>query len=167
MLRRTTLSIVALMLVATTPAFAQAGAGQGRGTSGTSAVPAATRRAIDDANRRWMEAFNRGDFAAVGALYTADARVMAPGAETATGPAGAQAVFDGASKAGVKSAKLETVELYAGGQTTTELGRYTMMGADGQVLDTGRFIVVWKREGNAWKIHRDMWNSDRAPAGGH
>ena len=29
------------------------------------------------------------------------------------------------------------------------------------VLDSGKYIVVWKREGDAWRWHRDIWNSSR------
>lgn len=168
MLRRLTLAVATLLLAAVDTAAAQGGGGGTRGRgAGTAAgdVPSAARAAIAQVNERWMAAFNKGDAAALGALYTADAQVMAPGAQTVTGPQGAQAVFEGAFKMGVKSARLETAELLGGGQMVTEIGRYTMMAADEQVVDTGRYIVVWKREGSGWKLHRDIWNSDRAPAG--
>jgi hypothetical protein len=32
---------------------------------------------------------------------------------------------------------------------------------DGSILDTGKYIVIWKRENGAWKWHRDIWNSSR------
>ena len=24
-----------------------------------------------------------------------------------------------------------------------------------------RYLVVWKREGGSWKLHRDIWNPER------
>ena len=36
---------------------------------------------------------------------------------------------------------------------------------DGQsVTDIGKYLVVWKREGGAWRLHIDIWNTN-APAG--
>jgi ketosteroid isomerase-like protein len=33
------------------------------------------------------------------------------------------------------------------------------------VIDTGKYVVVWKRVGGRWKLLRDIWNTSRpAPA---
>jgi ketosteroid isomerase-like protein len=29
---------------------------------------------------------------------------------------------------------------------------------------SGKYIVVWKKDGDAWRLHRDIWNTDPAPA---
>ena len=42
-----------------------------------------------------------------------------------------------------------------------ETGKYTMMDADGKVVYDGKYMVIWKRDGDGWKIHRDMGNSNR------
>ncbi len=67
-----------------------------------------------------------------------------------------QAVMD----MGVKSVALETVELQPCGELAYEVGKATLMGEGGTVLDTGKFIVVWQQEGGEWKWHRDIWNSN-------
>ena len=67
---------------------------------------------------------------------------------------------------GIKTASLETVELDPQGDTATEVGKYTL-GADcGTVADTGKYVVVWKKEGGHWRLHRDIWNTSVAPAAG-
>jgi ketosteroid isomerase-like protein len=51
------------------------------------------------------------------------------------------------------------------GDLAAETGKYDLTGADGTVLDSGKYVVVWKREGGHWKLHRDIWNTSMpAPA---
>jgi ketosteroid isomerase-like protein len=38
-----------------------------------------------------------------------------------------------------------------------------MSGDGGAVMDSGKFIVIWKQEGGRWKLHQDIWNSSLAP----
>ena len=71
-----------------------------------------------------------------------------------------QAVFD----SGLKGVSLNTIEVEKHGDTATEVGKIELRDADGKVLDQGKYIVIWKKEGSSWKLHRDMWNSSVAPA---
>jgi hypothetical protein len=65
----------------------------------------------------------------------------------------------------VKSARLTATEVQQHGATVAhEVGTYAMLGADGKELDRGKYIVIWKKEGNAWKIHRDIWNTSMPAA---
>ena len=32
----------------------------------------------------------------------------------------------------------------------------TRTGADGQTLDESKYIVIWKRVGDEWNLHRDI-----------
>jgi hypothetical protein len=54
---------------------------------------------------------------------------------------------------------LNTMEVEALGNTAIEVGTYTAAGADGKMADKGKYIVIWKRVGNDWKIHRDIFNT--------
>jgi ketosteroid isomerase-like protein len=49
------------------------------------------------------------------------------------------------------------------GDTALEVETYALIGEGGKTLDTGKYVVVWKRQGGQWKIHRDIWNTN-APA---
>jgi ketosteroid isomerase-like protein len=61
--------------------------------------------------------------------------------------------------------KLETVEVAGDGNTAYEVGQFTLQGAEGQVFDAGKYVVIWKQEAGQWKIHRDIWNSSRPASG--
>jgi ketosteroid isomerase-like protein len=67
---------------------------------------------------------------------------------------------------GVKGATLTTLEAEGQGDTAYEVGKYTLTGEAGKVLDTGKYVTIWKREQGQWKLHRDIWNTN-TPAPGH
>jgi uncharacterized protein (TIGR02246 family) len=126
------------------------------------------REEIRNTNLKFAEIFARGDAAAIAALYTPDARLMPPDAPTMRGTDAIEAFWQGAMKMGVKSAVLETIEVESsGGDLATEIGQFTL-GMDapggGRVEQSGKYIVLWKRDGGVWKLHADIWNGD-APAG--
>jgi hypothetical protein len=41
------------------------------------------------------------------------------------------------------------------------MGQYTLRGAGGagDLIDRGKYIVIWKLIQGEWKLHRDIWNS--------
>ena len=119
---------------------------------------------IEKQNAAFVAALGKGDTAALAKLYSADAQAFPPNQEVVTGPAAIQKMWEGAISMGVKSAKLETTEVEAHGNMAHETGTYVMMGADGKTLDRGKYLVIWKKEGNAWKLHRDMWNTSMPAA---
>ena len=62
----------------------------------------------------------------------------------------------------VTSFDLNTKEIFEGNDVVTEVGTYTM--GDGKKFnDKGKYIVVWKKDGDKWKLYRDIWNSDNPP----
>jgi ketosteroid isomerase-like protein len=63
----------------------------------------------------------------------------------------------------MKDLTLTTLEVEAHGDTAHEVGTWAVKGADGAAVDTGRYIVIWKKEGGAWRLHRDIWNSSTPP----
>lgn len=60
---------------------------------------------------------------------------------------------------GIRQAKLEIVEVEHHGDTAIEVGQYTLSGEGNQVMDQGKYIVIWKQQNGQWKLHRDIWNS--------
>jgi uncharacterized protein (TIGR02246 family) len=151
---------------------------QGADTSSDSAAaatvdPAAVRTAIEAANSRFVEAFNRGDIEATLANYAPDALVMVPNQPAWNGHdgirAGGKAMFAALTPSG---AVLHTDDVRLAGDLAIETGRYEMTltpkapGAK-PIQDKGKFLVVWQRQADgSWKIIRDINNSDLpAPTG--
>lgn len=117
------------------------------------------RDGIAAANTDFMNTFNRGDSVGMGNLYTENGQLLPPNSDFVTGQSAISAFWQGAMDMGIKTAKLETVELEGLADAAFEVGKYTLGGEEGQVIDSGKFVVVWKRQGGKWKLHRDIWNS--------
>jgi len=131
-------------------------------------VPAAlasddVRSEIEAANKRWEAAASRSDGPAVAALYTDKGQLLPPQSDFVTGSEAIgqfwQAVFD----SGVKGVSLVTLEVEGHGDTAHEVGKLELRGADGKVLDHGKYVVIWKKEGTSWKLHRDIWTTSVVP----
>ena len=120
------------------------------------------RQAIAATNQQFVAAFARRDARGMAELYTANGQLLPTGSDFVTGTPAIQAFWQAVMGMGIKEATLETVELESHGDTAHEVGRYTLRGDGGQMLDEGKYIVIWKREGGQWKLHRDIWNSSRA-----
>ena len=128
-----------------------------------------TRSAIEANNEQFMRAFERGDAAAIAALYTADARLLPPQQPMLAGAEAIKQFWQGMLRLQIKQPRLETVEVAEQrDDVACEIGRYsfTVPLPTGQTItDTGKYVVVWKREGGTWKLHIDIWNSDAPPPG--
>ena len=117
------------------------------------------RETIGAANERFMEAFGRGDAAGLASTYTRDAKLLPPNSDVVTGNQAIQEFWQGAMNMGIRAATLETVELEDHGDAVIEMGKYTLRGDSAQVLDTGKYVVIWKQDNDQWKLHWDIWNS--------
>jgi ketosteroid isomerase-like protein len=122
-----------------------------------------TRAAIEKAGADFAATFTKGDAAGVAAMYAADAQLFPPESDIVTGGAAIQKVWQGVIDSGVKGMKLTTLDVVESGDLAAESGKAELHGADGPVLESGKYLVVWKRVDGRWKILRDIWNSN-APA---
>ncbi len=123
------------------------------------ATPPPIRSAIDAGNQAWESAFGRGDAAGVAQVYTENGQLFPPGSDVVTGRDEIQSFWQGVMGMGAKAVKFEPVELIHQGDIACETGRAILFGAEGQVLDRAKYLEIWQREGDQWKLHRDIWNS--------
>ena len=117
------------------------------------------RVAIEARNKELAAALNRADAAGMAALYTSAAQVFPANSDIVRGKEAIQKFWQGAIDSGIKAVMLKTLEAEAHGETAIEVGTYSMTGEGGAVLDTGKYLVVWKLEKGVWKLHRDIWNT--------
>jgi uncharacterized protein (TIGR02246 family) len=145
MTRRIAVGLVALALALPLPVLAQSG-------------EADLRAQIEKMDRAWEKAYNAGDAAALTALYTKDAKVMAPGAEVASGTSAIQKLFAADVAHGVKNT-LTMGDVVGFGDYALETGTFVATSAEGKHLDHGSFMTLLRKVDGGWKIHRDTWNS--------
>ncbi|WP_186010792.1 YybH family protein [Burkholderia gladioli] len=115
--------------------------------------------AIKAENARWAQAFARGDYEAIGRLYTSDGTLLPPGGDKVTG---ASAITDYFNKgyAGTKpgTVSFSHYEFYGDERIVTEVSDAEVRNHEGRLEIRGKQILVFLKQGGAWKLHRDMWN---------
>lgn len=123
------------------------------------------RQAIEKANAKFVEAFSRGDAAAIAALYIEDAKLLPPNNPMVSGRQSIEEFWKGFIEMSVwREVILETVEVDYNGDLASEVGTYTLafQPEGSQVIrDTGKYVVVWNRQTDgSWKLAVDTWNSN-------
>jgi uncharacterized protein (TIGR02246 family) len=131
------------------------------GAAAAGAQDAAVRSAIEAGNRKFSAAVTKGDAAALASLYTTDAEAFPPNSDVVKGRAAIQAMWKGVLDTGVTGAELATTEVEAQGPLASEVGTYVIKLKDGTVADRGKYVVVWKKVGGQWLLHRDIWNTSQ------
>jgi len=126
-------------------------------------APASAQKAeIEAVNTKWIEFYNKGDFAGVASLYTDDATAFPPGSAMVKGAAAIGAMWKRTAE-NVSDPKLTTLDVKSlGPSAAREIGTYSlkMKGSTPQEA-TGKYLVVWEKVGNDWKLAADIWNDGK------
>ena len=128
----------------------------------TASAFAQTKAVIQQLDDQWTAAFNRGDAAAVAAMYTQDAYVLPAMAPIVKGRAAIEAFWKDAvpKYQDVKCTALDVKPL--GGNAAREIGSCSMMTKAPPLQEVElKYAVVWQKEGGRWKLLQDIWNMDK------
>ena len=97
-------------------------------------------------------------------MYTERGQLFPPDAQIVDGRPAIETYWKSALDGGVKGVELKTTEVFSLGEAAAETGTYTLSGKNGDSLEEGKYVVVWKRVDGQWKLHRDCWNSNKPAA---
>ena len=118
-------------------------------------------------NAKWMEFFNKGDFAGIASLYTDDAKVFPPGSAMVRGRAAIETMWKGMAEQ-VSNPELRTADVKSlGPSASVEIGTFTM-----KVHPAGSHREVCGRVGKgrerleARHRHLERWQVVAPSAGG-
>jgi uncharacterized protein (TIGR02246 family) len=128
-----------------------------------SLAPAFAQKAeIEAANAKWIELFNKGDFAGVAALYTPDASAFPPGSPVVRGRQAIAAMWKAMAEK-VGDPKLTTLDVKPLGPTAArEIGTFTLTSKSPNPQEvTGKYVVIWEKVGNDWQLAADIWNDGK------
>ena len=112
--------------------------------------------AIREVSRQWEAALVAGDPAgAVESVFTPDALRM-PSGEPAV--RGRQAIVEAlGGSIPLAEARFDLVDIEVEGGLAYASGTYRVLPPEGEAL-SGKFLEVWKRTDEGWRIHRVMWD---------
>lgn len=123
---------------------------------------AQNKATIEKLNDVWTAAFNKGDAAAVAALYAEDAYVLPPGSAMVKGRPAIEAFWRQAAQQ-MTDAKLTTVDVLPLGRSAArEIGTVTLKTKSQPPQEiVGKYVVLWRKVGRDWKLATDIWNTDK------
>ena len=126
-------------------------------------APAFAQKAeIEAVNAKWMELFNKGDFGGIASLYTDDATAFPPGSGMVKGRAAIGAMWKSMAEQ-VSDPKFTTLDVKPlGPSAAREIGTFSLKtkGPTPQEV-TGKYVVVWEKVENNWKLAADIWNDGK------
>jgi uncharacterized protein (TIGR02246 family) len=129
---------------------------------------AAEERAIRALDDQWNAAIAKKDVDANVAFYAADGVAMWPDAQAAKGTDAIRTAWTEMLK--TPNLKLvltpQEVTIAQAGDVATDVGQVraemdTPQG--GHVMETAKYLVVWKKMNGAWKVHYDIFNGNSPP----
>jgi len=128
----------------------------------------AVHAAIARANEAVLDALHRCDPSAYAEHFTGDALSMPGYGPIVRGrEAIAIAMADTFAKIRFAEAQMSTLDTRIHGETVLETGRYRYvvvdLATDERKTLTGRYVIVWKRVGNRWKIALDAAQPGAVP----
>ena len=141
---RTILLAIAICAAGTVPALAQ------------------DKATIQKLNEQFTQAFNKGDAAAIAAMYTDDAVVLPPGSDMVKGKTAIQAFWKKSAEE-LGDMRLTTVDVKPlGNNAAREIGTFTLKTKAQPPQDVpGKYVVVWHKVRREWKLGTDIWNTNK------
>ena len=162
-----------LLLLAAASALALPGCDRAErhdSTEAAQANAAADEQAIRGHIDRWLQLIRAKDAAGIAAFYTEDGVLMPPNMPIATGRPAVQQVWGSMMQTPGFDLTFapEQITFSKAGDMAIDRGTYRFSATpEGRPFsETGKYLVVWRKVGNEWKVAADIFNSDGPAAGG-
>lgn len=168
------MTIRLVLLAATALLISSCDAGNENANDPSSEAPASVTSAADEeAIRhlvdRWHQLIDAKDAAAIAQLYTEDGAVMPPNSPIGKGRSAVEQTWTAMMQTPGFDLTIvpEQIIVSSSGDMALDRGTYRLAVApDGsELIDTGKYVVVWRKVGGEWKAAADIFNSDLPVAG--
>jgi ketosteroid isomerase-like protein len=110
------------------------------------------------------EVFGKRNFDALNKIYTADARILPPGAPMISGREAIKGFWSNLIQSvNAKSAALVSIDVMSAADGAIEIGRATLRVGPEEQAPTDievKYVVYWRQEDGRWKWHIDIWNQN-------
>lgn len=118
------------------------------------------RAAVIEVENELVRLVNKADWESVSSLYVKDGMILPPGAPPISGRTAIATFWLTIAKRGMHFLQLHLVDLEVSGDLLIAHGKYTMSNKDNEILDIGKFIAIYRKENNQWRLQTDMFNSN-------
>jgi len=118
---------------------------------------------IDSVNKNFAKQVAAGDSVALADQYWPDAALLLDYSEPVKGNA-ITGAWGEAIRMGLKDMTFTTTDITGSAAFIIETGLYEMKSAPTTLIDKGKYVVVWQKRGNDWKLYRDIGATSMRPA---
>lgn len=120
------------------------------------------KNAIATSNAIYFESFEKNDSSKFLNRYAKDACILAPNTPALCGYEAIAEFFKIAYHGvGLRNGKFITTAIYGDAKEfVTEEGQWQSFDANGRLFDDGKFLVLWKKTPEGWKMYRDSFSSN-------
>jgi uncharacterized protein (TIGR02246 family) len=116
-----------------------------------------------DVTSAWEQAFTRHDVAACVALFTDDAEILPQHGPAIRGHEQIEAYLNDSMNPRM-TYDTDTEMSIVRGDLAVEQGRYVVRNVRrGSDVEAGKYVHVWRRVNNDWKLYRMIYNTDVEP----
>jgi uncharacterized protein (TIGR02246 family) len=122
---------------------------------------------IQELSRRFSAAYVAGDIETMVGLYTPDAVIFPGNSEALQGPDAIRRYWTIPAGQRITRHQATPTEIRIDGDHAYDYGVYEIAGErDGTAWGPtpGKYVIVWRRTPQGWRMHLDMWNSRPQPA---
>jgi ketosteroid isomerase-like protein len=109
----------------------------------------------DRLESQWTTAYNAGNATALAELYNKDAVLSTRPTGSIEGKEAIEYFWKGDFGDGKPSTKLALTDVYLAGDLAHLEGEYEV--ADKGKVTKGHYVQLWMQDGDAWRIHREVW----------
>lgn len=125
------------------------------------------RALCETSNKQFTVGLSQGNPVAIAALYTSDALLQAPGGTESTKRDAIASFWKHMMDDGATGLALSIDALAVEGEVIIETGRFALISGQVGVVETGKYLIVRKREAGQWRIFRHIWNASQSTSGGN
>jgi ketosteroid isomerase-like protein len=117
------------------------------------------RAAVIKIENELVRLINKAAWDSVSAIYATDATILAPGSPPVRGQKAISSFWHTVSIRGMHSIELQFIDLEQSGEKLIARGKYVMNNKQNEIIDIGKFIAIYKKETNKWRLQTDMFNT--------
>eukprot|EP01084_Bolivina_argentea_P145385 254829_1 len=119
---------------------------------------------LNEANKNLIDCYAKQDWDGMAKCYTKKCCVLPDQSIEMFGAESVKALFSSVcNEMGIKKIALKSEDTYSMGEDKAfERGSYNFYNDKGEVMDEGKYIVFWLKEDGQFKLHSDMFSSNKA-----
>ena len=107
--------------------------------------------------REYERHLQNEDSIALGNMYMMDAEVI----PSTVGRESITKVFGKLIRNNITGSSFKTMHLWGNDQLLVEEGIGSWSHKNGEIVNTGRYLLIWQKDNGEWKILRDTWFPDK------